>query len=139
MKTLFIISFAFLVLGTACKKDDSEIISNDTPSDLTSGVWKISYYYDKDKDQTMEYGEFRFEFKNSGEININNNCCRFAGTWSTDKSDGISRIVLNTGTTYPLEKLNDEWKVIENMGNKLKLEEVEDNGGGIEYLNFIKL
>ena len=138
MKSIYIILLAIAVTATACKKDEDPLSPGNTSSTLTSGTWKVSYYYDKDKDETSHYSIYTFEFLNDGDLRIVGTRSEHTGSWSTYNSDGYSKMNINAGSTDPLSDLNDDWKIIENSDSKIKLED-QSGDGSMEYLDFEKI
>lgn len=138
MRILLIFLFAFAVVATACKKEDDSVSPGNTSSTLQTGVWKVAYYYDKDKDETSHYSSYEFEFMDDGSLKIVNSSSQTTGSWSTYDSDGVSKMNLNAGSTDPLSDLTDDWKIVENTDDKIKLED-ESGDGSMEYLDFVKL
>ena len=129
---------AFAVVATAYKKEDDSLSPNNTSNTLQQGMWKVSYYYDKDKDETSHFSSYEFEFMDDGSLKIVNSSSQYTGTWSTYDSDGYSKMNINAGSSDPLSDLNDDWKVVENSETMIKLED-QSGDGSMEYLDFKKI
>lgn len=133
MKTSIIILLSAIIFISCNKEEDSIADVNKT---ITSGSWKVSYYYD-DKDETSDYSSYSFEFNSDGTVEINNSSSSSSGTWSTYSSDGKNKMKIDLGNSDPLQELNDDWIVSENNDNSIKLED-ESGDGSMEYLHFLR-
>ena len=91
MKTYnhIIIVVAALFLSSifvSCRKDDSNSPSSSS-STVTPGSWRVSYYYDKIKDETSDYVGYTFNFQSDGTLSINHSSGTTSGTWSIHNSN----------------------------------------------------
>ena len=122
---IFLIS-SVLVFG-ACANDDQ--ISTNTPQ----GVWKVTWYFDKDKDETNDFAAYSFEFLNDGTFvgNQPDGSVKL-GTWTQTSS----KLVIDINGTQPLDKLNDDWLILEKNDVIIRLN--DDNNTHLEELTFEK-
>lgn len=136
MKKYRIIAVVGLIIGTtACKKDASNQTAGEV---LNQGKWYVSYFWDKDHEETNDFSGYEFTF-DDGTITATNGSNTVTGTY-TDGSDNSTPkfiIHMNSGTE-PFDELDDDWHVIEKTNTLIKLKE-ESGSGGTEYLNFSKL
>lgn len=123
----------FPVMGMfACKKDFS---SQPAGQVLNTGKWKLTYYYDKDEDETYKFAAYEFAF-NNGTVTATNGNNTVSGTYVDQGSDDSTpKLILNFGGTSPFDDLNDDWHVTEKTNAAIKLED-QSGSGGTEYLNF---
>lgn len=137
MKQMVIAVIVSLGLGmTACKKD----VSNQTTGEvLNSGKWRVSYFWDKDHDETSDFAGYEFRFDN-GTVTASNGSNTITGTYNDQGSDDSTpKFIINMNTgTGSFDELTDDWHVIEKSNTLIRLQE-ESGSGGIEYLNFSRI
>ncbi|WP_034259251.1 hypothetical protein [Altibacter lentus] len=118
--------------------DDS---SNDDPidntqfvSDLTSGVWYITYYFD-DYDETSDFNGYEFNFSTDNTATATNGNNTVNGTWNLT-SGSTPDLELFFGTNDPLDELDDDWDIIEATSEIIRLKDVSGGDGSTDYLTF---
>jgi hypothetical protein len=145
MKTFTLISL-FVLVAVACNNDDDVSNSNQSQveSIAKSGTWRITYFYDTDKDETANYTGYNFTFGSSSVLTATNGANTYTGTWSiTDSNsndDSMDDLHFNIAFTAPpaFEDLSDDWDIIEVTETKIKLIDVSGGNGGTDYLTFDK-
>ncbi|MBN2681614.1 MAG: hypothetical protein JXR58_03845 [Bacteroidales bacterium] len=138
MKTSFIVILSLALFFTACNSDDEPVPTVTSTSDvLETGSWKVSYYYDSDKDETSDFSAYSFSFNNDRSLVATMGSTVKNGTWSVYQSDGKTKMDINLGTAEPLEELNDDWIVVESSSSLIKLED-QSGDGSMDYLHFVK-
>lgn len=153
MKTLYSIKRSLVLLGLtvllySCNNDDTNSSSTNSPDNVAaivkSGTWKITYYFDTDKEETSNFSGYNFTFANNGVLTATNGTLTQTGTWSiTDSNsndDSISDLDFNIGFSSPatFAELTDDWEIIEKTATVIKLKDVSGGNGGIDYLTFTK-
>lgn len=153
MKTLYSIKRSLVLLGLtvllySCSNDDTNSSTTNSPDNVAaivkSGTWKITYYFDTDKEETSNFSGYNFTFANNGVLTATNGTLTQTGTWSiTDsnsKDDSISDLDFNIGFSSPatFAELTDDWEIIEKTATVIKLKDVSGGNGGIDYLTFTK-
>ena len=109
---------------------------------ITSGTWRITYFYDTDKEETANFKGHNFTFASS--VTATNGTNTYTGTWSVTDSnsndDSMDDLDFNILFTAPpdFEDLSDDWDIIEVTDTKIKLIDVSGGGGGTDYLTFEK-
>nr|WP_315176631.1 hypothetical protein [uncultured Flavobacterium sp.] len=141
---LLIIAMLFF----SCSSDDSNSNSTNSVDSVVSivksGTWKITYYFDTDKEETSNFSGYNFTFANNGVLTASNGTLTQTGTWSiTDSNssdDSISDLDFNVGFSSPatFAELTDDWEIIEKTATVIKLKDVSGGNGGIDYLTFTK-
>ncbi len=140
MKTRFFQLFGiFLVLvaGACSNSNDDNNPAGNLPDVLTdgTGLWKVSYYWDKDKDETSDFAGYTFNFKSNGVLEAVKSGVTTTGTWQHNSSS--NKLIINIGTTKPLTNATDDWLIQERNDNLIKLR--DDNTTQLEELYFQKL
>jgi len=153
MKTLYsikrsLVLLCLTVLLYSCSNDDTNSSSTNSPDNVAaivkSGTWKITYYFDTDKEETSNFSGYNFTFANNGVLTATNGTLTQTGTWSiTDSNsndDSISDLDFNIGFSSPatFAELTDDWEIIEKTATVIKLKDVSGGNGGIDYLTFTK-
>lgn len=100
---------------------------------LTSGSWRVSYYFD-DEDETNDFIGYVFTFNANNTITIVKNSTTYSGTWSFYEDDGVNKLDINF-TDPILNELSDDWDLMEFSTSLIQLKD----DGNDEYLNFSKL
>ncbi len=130
---LFSISWRVLFLITlgACSK------SNDKTSTLPviDGQWRITYYWDRDQEETNKYTGYTFDFQTNDLIEVLVNGVQSTGTWLQGTDDSTNKLIL-TFSSNPLSELNEDWHVIEQSTTKIRLQHISGGDGHIDYLTF---
>ncbi|MCB0568281.1 MAG: hypothetical protein KDC66_00880, partial [Phaeodactylibacter sp.] len=99
----------FLLIGfSACTNSSSDDNQPDTPSTTltTTGQWRVSYYFDKDKDETSDFNGYTFSFLDNGVLEASRNGSTTAGTWKVISDDGHQKLVIVIGSAKPLIDLS---------------------------------
>ncbi|RME01519.1 MAG: hypothetical protein D6816_12230 [Bacteroidetes bacterium] len=125
----FILLIATISIMGACTNDDDNQVSSNTPQ----GLWKVTWYFDKDKDETNDFASYTFEFLDDGTFvgNLPDGSIKL-GTWTQTSS----KLVIDINGTQPLDKLNDDWLILEKNDVIIRLK--DDNNTHLEELTFEK-
>lgn len=143
MRHLSIIFLAVVVLFSACKTEDNNVNpssgGNNNSGVLVTGVnWRVSYFYDNDKDETSDFSGYTFEFRSDNTLVANNGSNTISGTWNETVDDNLPRLVMQLNTTNDkLDELNDDWVIESKTASEIKLK--DDNPDRNEQLHFTKL
>ena len=140
-KTALLILMSLSVALISCSKSDD---NNPSPSDTSSSVkenvpgqWKVSYYYDNDKEETSNYLGYTFTFASDGTLTAINAAQTYQGSWSNTVDDNLPRLVISLSGNDDLIELSDDW-VIKSISNTLISLE-DDNTTKTEQLKFSKV
>jgi len=132
MKNLNILIIAVMFFS-ACQKDTKNI-----SPDLMKNKWEVSYFWDKDKDETYHFTNWEFSFEDNGILKASKSSDIVTGTWiEQSSSNSNSKLIINFGQIEPFDELNDDWHIIERTSSIIKLED-ESGSGGTEILHFRK-
>ncbi len=132
----------YCMLAISCTNSDDDVLLTNT--DITQIIiqedgWKVSWYWDKDKDETSDFSGYVFFFRNSGAFDAVRNGNTTSGTWQVaSSSDGSQRLVLTSGSaTKPLKDVDDDWIILNMMDDKIELK--DDNDEHLEELFFERI
>lgn len=135
----------FWVLIVACLAfscDDDDESPAITPTEVTetmvSGNWRVSYYKDRDDDETSNYSGYAFAFTTGGVAIATKNTTDVVGAWSTTDSSNKVKVVLSFPGS-PLDELSEDWEVIQRSSTEIKLRHVSGGDGHVDYLTFSKM
>lgn len=129
-----------VLLAGACSNsngNDDNSPAGNLPDVLTDGTgqWKVSYYWDKDKDETSDFAGYVFNFRDNGVLEATKNGTTATGTWQHDSSS--NKLIINLGGVKPLSNATDDWLLIERTDNLIKLR--DDNTEHLEELYFQRI
>jgi hypothetical protein len=149
--TMMIILAMFVV---ACSKDDSNDTNTNNSANQAaqanqvaqSGTWRISYFWDTDKDETSNFAGYEFSFNSDGTLVATNNTNTVNGTWSVTDSNSSSssndidfNIMFAVPQSSDFDDLNDDWDVITINDTMIELTDVSGGNGGTDFLTFVKI
>jgi hypothetical protein len=103
---------------------------------LTTGSWKISYYY-HESEKTSSYAGYSFVFNSNKTFVATKSGINYNGTWSTKVDYGVREFEIKIESN-PLHDLDEDWKVLEFSGTQLRFRHV-DNVFETDYLYFEKI
>ncbi len=140
-KTTFLSTciFVFCMTALSCSPDDDQSPSNTNNTQVLTqgGTWKVTWYWDKDKDETNDFSGYSFNFQSSGAFESVKNGTTATGTWNTGSDDGSQRLVISSGSAAkPLSDLDDNWIIVSMTDTKIELK--DDNSEHLEELHFEK-
>lgn len=144
-----IVILLLAALFSSCSSDDNNTNETNSISSVTSiavsGTWRITYYFDTDKEETNNFSGYNFTFGSNGVLTATNGTLTQTGTWSVTDSNSnddnsISDLDFNIAFASPATflELTDDWEIIERTSTVIKLKDVSGGNGGIDYLTFTK-
>ncbi|MBI1228313.1 MAG: hypothetical protein GC192_23970 [Bacteroidetes bacterium] len=134
-----LILFTVLSLAACHNDDDATPSNNSNPTVITQGGgnWKVTYYWDKDKDETSNFSSYTFKFNADGSFESVGGSTT-SGTWNVTDDDSSQRLNISSGSgSKPLTDLDDDWIIIIMDADKIQLK--DDNSEHLEELHFEKL
>lgn len=142
MKKIFALATVFIALGlTSCKKDEpstSNINTSNVTTTVSAGTWRVTYYWDTNRDETANFNGFNFTFGASNLVSASNSLLTINGTWSIANDDSKIKLILAFTTNANFIEISDDWHVIERTDTKIRLQDVSGGNGGTDYLTFEK-
>jgi len=144
MKQLTFLSLlGLLFLFASCESELTKDNNDDSSQNISvilsndNAKWKVSYFWDKDKEETSDFQGYTFVFQSDGKLQAQKGDQVVNGTWRTIQDDGRQKFVMDMGLIKPLEELTDDWLILEKSAGILKLK--DDNDEHLEELHFSKL
>ena len=131
--TLTLLGLVFFAFAGGCTTDTA----NPNPQNTVNAgdaAWKVTWYWDKDKDETSDFVQYTFYFRSNGAFDASAAGVASPGTWQIITDDGVQKLVLMTATSKPLSSLADKWVILES--NDLRIRLMDDNPTHTEELNF---
>ena len=153
MKKLTLLPFLSLIfmlnMASTCSGDDDNSSSADaTPviNTVTSGTWRVTYYFDTDTDETNHFTGYNFTFGGSNVLTATNGTNTYTGSWSVindDSSDDDNpsgdldfNILFSSPANFA--DLSDDWDILSRTATKIELIDVSGGNGRTDYLTFEK-
>ena len=134
MKTnIILIGIFSVILFASCSKDTPEVVQNN----LEKGDWKITYYYDKDHEETSDYTGYNFVFNDDGTLDTTSTSGTVTGTWSTGNDDSMDRLYITFSNPDKFVEISDDWVIVSQSSDKIELK--DDSDSGTELLTFEKI
>lgn len=136
MKSIFsVIAVACIAIFSAVSCTTDPVSPNQSLTNPpTDSSWRVTWFWDKDKDETSDFTSYTFHFRANGVFEAVSNSGTVTGTWSTTSDDGTQRLVLFISPTKPLSEMNDDWVITEFNDQSIKLK--DDNTEHVEELFF---
>lgn len=131
MKKLIFLSTLFLLGLAACNHDDDNLTTDNPPQ----GTWAVTYFWDKDHEETDDFTGYTFEFQTGGVFKATKGSQSWTGTWS--ESSNSNKLNISITGTDVLDELTDDWLILEKTDSSIQLK--DDNDEHLEELHFSKL
>ncbi|KUJ63917.1 hypothetical protein AR687_01655 [Flavobacteriaceae bacterium CRH] len=114
---------------------ENNIVAFDFTAILTSGYWKIPYYFDG-SEKTLAYNGYWFMFKSDKSVMATKGTVSQMGTWESTEQNGVGELKINFSSEL-LGKLNNNWMLFEFNNSQIRLRDVGDSS--TSYLYFEKM
>ncbi len=133
------ILLAVITILSSCKKDDDPVpaTSNSTfISAITSGSWKVNYFYESGSNHTNDFNGYVFVFNSDKTMTATVSGTTNSGTWKID-DDGSNEFHVDIGNTSPLNDINKGWLIYSQSSTNIQLK--DDHASHNEELHFVKI
>lgn len=124
-----------VVCAISCKKDNNNNTSSLTAT-ITSGNWRITQFMEDNVDETAHFAGYAFTFGQSGNVTAVQGGNIVNGQWSAGNDDSKDKLNLDFGNDDPWEELNEDWRILERIDSKIRLQHTSGGDGSIDYLTF---
>lgn len=147
MKKSLIHSVILILIGiSSCTKDDNNVsIKNSIVSTVSAGTWKISYYFDSDKEVTSSFSGYNFTFGSNDVLSASNGASTYAGSWSimnnnSNDDDSLDDVdfLISFASPASFAELSEDWEILSRTASKIELKHVSGGNGGTDLLTFEK-
>ena len=130
-----------MILVYSCSSSDDSPAPDDSSSvsdAVKSGTWRITYFWDTDKEETSDYAGYNFTFSQNGDLLATNGTDSYTGSWSTGIDDSQVKLIISFSAPEDFAEISDDWHVVEQTASKIRLEDVSGGNGGTDLLTFEK-
>jgi hypothetical protein len=144
MKTMNVglgVAIALIAMLTSCTKDNNaniQVTPATVNNTVSSGSWKITYYWNTDHEETSNYNGYAFSFSANGMLTAVKSSTSITGNWSTGMDDSKVKLALSFITPSEFEKLSEDWHVIEQTASHITLQHISGGNGVTDNLTFDK-
>jgi hypothetical protein len=146
MKKLLLPLVVLLIVGiSSCSEDDSNpSVRDDVVNTVSAGSWRITYFFDTDKEETDNFSGYSFTFNPGNVLTASNGANTYTGTWSITSSssydDSMDDLDFNIAFAAPedFEELSEDWEILSRTETKIELRHVSGGNGGTDLLTFDK-
>lgn len=121
-----------LIADCVANTNNDPIDISQFEADLTTGVWYVEYFFD-DYDETDNYAGYAFTFNLDGTALATKSGTDVPGTWVLLED---LKFDLFFGTYQPLDKLDEDWQILEASADLIKLKHISGGDGSTDYLTF---
>ena len=152
MQKVFFFLLTITVFAACADNDDndrrnSDEAITDVQNTAANGQWRITYFFDTDKEETDNFTGYIFEFNNGDILTTTNGSNNYSGRWSVthdgshDDNSKFADIDFNIEFTSPddFEELSEDWEIISLSDSKIELRHVSGGNGGTDLLTFEKI
>ena len=137
-KTLFVLAFAAFCFSSCDKNDDNSITTTIVSNTVTSGTWRVTYFWDTDHEETFHFNGYSFTFTGGNVLTAINGSTTVTGTWQTGTDNSTVKLIINFTTPPDFAELSEDWHVLERTDTKIRLRHISGGSGGTDYLTFEK-
>ncbi len=128
-----------LVFAASCSKDDSLIDDNSNQSTearglVDSGIWYVNLFSDDGNDQTDYFSLYQVKFLTNNVITATSGNTVISGNWSNITDSGKKKLVLSFPANNHFDELSEDWEIVINNNNNIKLKHISGGNGGTDLL-----
>lgn len=135
-KFLFSILLSVLAFGS-CKNSSDDNSTGPDPQ-LGGSKWVVTYFWDKDKEESSNFSGYSFEFKSDGTfVSTAPDGSTLSGTWNMHFDDSKDKLLIVLAGAKPLDDLSQDWVILEKTDTVMKLK--DDNTSHLEEIHFKKI
>ena len=140
-----LLTFSF----TGCTPDPDDTptpVPADTITALVPGSWTVTYFWDRDEDETADFAGWTLTFETDGTLIVTNGTDTYTGTWSFDDSPdddltepALGELILAITGPNPVDELPDDWNILQLDDSVMKLKDISGGDGHIDELHLARL
>ena len=144
MKNLIVYSLIFCLLSIttiSCEKDNDSNNIDIVTNELIQGKWVVTQFNENGTDQTLTFNNFEFTFLQDGNVTavkagITPNA---TGIWNVYDANSQTILFLDFNNNFILSQLNNDWRIVEQNANLIRLEDISGGNGGTDLLTLVKI
>ena len=137
-KAFLLMAFVALCFSSCDKNDDNGITATVVSNTVTSGTWRVTYFWDTDHEETSNFSGYSFTFAGGNVLTAVNGGTTVTGTWQTGTDNSTVKLVISFATPANFAELSEDWHVLERTDTKIRLRHISGGSGGTDYLTFEK-
>ncbi|MBU3714357.1 MAG: hypothetical protein FGM46_05345 [Ferruginibacter sp.] len=142
MKRLFIlvaIIFSFTAFLTSCEKEENTNNTAYTTNILQQGQWIVTLLKENGTDQTESMKDFEFSFSPNGNVTVTKPGISSSqtGLWNVYDNNNQPILYLNFNNVFIFNLLNNDWRIIEQNNNLIRMEST--NNGWTDLLTLVRI
>ncbi|MEO1052453.1 MAG: hypothetical protein AAFX87_17610 [Bacteroidota bacterium] len=107
--------------------DDDDVDDTELVETLLDGVWSVSDFTQNNVNSTSDFDGYKFDFEEDETLIASNDDKDVEGEWETDGDDGVLELEIEFEDSDLLEKLNEDWEVVEFDENLIRLKYEDDD------------
>jgi hypothetical protein len=126
-----------------CDEDDDNDFDDDDVDDtalitvLTTGTWKIAYFFDK-IDETPSFKNLIFTFNLDGTAVVTTPTSTGSGIWKSYSDSGLLEIEFDFGQEPPFDAIRNDWELVTFSNTEIRLKNSSGGSGSNSILVFEK-
>lgn len=125
-RMILILSVALAgTLFTACSDDALSDISTTEAENMSTGSWKVSYYFDNSDGVSNELDAYELELADDGTLTITDGTNTFTGAWNIQGSDDdpnySKELEFSIVGNSDMDKFDGKWLIAVLTDNSMEL------------------
>src|SRR5688572_5184418 len=103
---------SFMLISTSCSDDPVVPVDEKFVRNFQGNDWKLTDVWDKSNNYGAEYTDYRFDFYESGLIQVRKTgSATLSGNWVHKIENDKSRVTLTVQGGLPVSRVNHDWRV----------------------------
>lgn len=135
---LFLAIAAMAAINSCTKDDNNSITTGNVSSTVSSGTWRVTYYWDTDHEETSNFSGYSFTFAGGSVLTAVNGGTTVTGTWQTGTDNSTVKLIISFASPANFAEISEDWHVLERTDTKIRLQHISGGSGGTDYLTFEK-
>lgn len=131
-------------ISSFSKNNSTSSVKDDVVNTASSGTWKITYFFDNEKEETSNFNGYAFTFGLNNVLSASNVTNNYTGSWSivnnNSNDDTLSDLdfIISFASPAVFTDLNEDWEILSKTESKIELRHVSGGNGGTDLLTFGK-
>ena len=136
---LSVVCTLFLLACDNKADDNNSVVSVTTVNaSVITSTWRITYFFDSNKDETSNFTGYNFTFANGGVLTATKNTTTVTGSWSAGNDNSKTKLIISFASPATFAELSEDWEIIEFSPTKIKMRHISGGGGGTDLLTIEK-